>query len=106
GAGIRAAIAARVADNRAVLAAALPAGSPCSILPAEAGWSAIVRLPATRTDEAWAAALVEQAGVLVHPGYLFDFGIGTYAVVSLPPPGDRSGPAPARLLALGGAPAR
>jgi aspartate/methionine/tyrosine aminotransferase len=106
GAGIRGAIAARVAENRARLAAALPPGSPCSILPAEAGWSAIVRLPATRTDEAWAAALVEEAGVLVHPGYLFDFGLGTYAVVSLLPPSERFGVAIARLFALVGASAR
>jgi aspartate/methionine/tyrosine aminotransferase len=102
GAGIRAAIAARVAQNRARLAAALPPQSPCSILPAEAGWSAIVRLPATRTDEAWAAALVTEAGVLVHPGYLFDFGPGTYVVVSLLPPGDRFAEAIGRLFALVG----
>ena len=102
GAGIRGAIAARVAENRARLAAALPAGSPCSIVPAEAGWSAIVRLPATRTDEAWAAALVAEAGVLVHPGYLFDFGPGSYVVVSLLPPGDRFAAAARRLFALVG----
>jgi aspartate/methionine/tyrosine aminotransferase len=106
GAGIRGAIAARVAENRARLAAALPPGSPCSILPAEAGWSAILRLPATRTDEAWAAALVEREGVLVHPGYLFGFGPGAYLVVSLLPPADAFGAAIGRLFALAGASAR
>ena len=56
GAEVRAAIAARVADNRARLRAALPPASGCTLLPAEGGWSAILRLPASRTDEAWAAA--------------------------------------------------
>jgi aspartate/methionine/tyrosine aminotransferase len=106
GDGIRGAIAARVAENRARLAAALPPGSPCSILPAEAGWSAVLRLPATRSDEAWAAALVERAGVLVHPGYLFDFTGGTYAVVSLLPPGELFAEAALRLFALVGSSAR
>ena len=67
---------------------ALAAASGCNVLPAEAGWSAIVRVPATRTDEAWATALVTQAGVLVHPGYFFDLRGGTFLVVSLlPAPG-------------------
>jgi len=85
GAGIRAAIAARIAGNRAMLASALAAAPGCTLLPAEAGWSAIVRVPATRTDEAWAATLVTDAGVLVHPGYLFDLRGGTFLVVSLLP---------------------
>ena len=88
GAGIRASIAARVAANRAALARALTAVPACSLLPAEAGWSAIVRVPAVRSDEAWAAELVTQAGVLVHPGYFFDMRGGAFVVVSLlPEPG-------------------
>ena len=85
GAGIRAAIAARVATNRSELIRALAAAPACTLLPAEAGWSAIVRVPAVRSDEAWAAALVTQAGVLVHPGYFFDLRGGTFLVVSLLP---------------------
>jgi aspartate/methionine/tyrosine aminotransferase len=88
GAGVRAAIAARVAANRAALAAAFPPGSTTSVLPAEGGWSAILRLPSTRSDEAWAAALLGEAGVRVQPGYFFDLRGGAYLVVSLlPPPG-------------------
>jgi alanine-synthesizing transaminase len=85
GAGIRAAIAARVAGNRRELVRALVAAPACTSLPAEAGWSAIVRVPAVRSDEAWAADLVTDAGVLVHPGYFFDLRGGTYLVVSLLP---------------------
>jgi aspartate/methionine/tyrosine aminotransferase len=84
----REAIAARVATNRARLAAALPASSPCTLLPSEGGWSALVRVPATRTDEAWAEALLVEDGVLVHPGYFFDLRGGTYLVLSLLPPPD------------------
>lgn len=85
GAGIRAAIAARVAANRTTLAGAL-AGAPAStLLPSEAGWAAILRVPAIRSDEAWAAALVSETGVLVHPGYFFDLRGGTFLVVSLLP---------------------
>ncbi len=85
GAGIRAAIAERLAVNRAVLAAALPAGSPCSVLPAEGGWSAILRVPASRTDAEWAVGLARRAGVLVHPGYFFEMRGGAFLIVSLLP---------------------
>ena len=85
GAGVRAAIAARVAGNRTALSAALPPASPSSVLPAEGGWSAILRVPATHSDEAWAAALIREAGVLVHPGYFFNLSGGAHLVVSLLP---------------------
>jgi alanine-synthesizing transaminase len=85
GAGIRAAIATRVAANRDALARALAAAPACTLLPAEAGWSAIVRVPAVRSDEQWATQLVTHAGVLVHPGYFFDLQGGTFLVISLLP---------------------
>jgi aspartate/methionine/tyrosine aminotransferase len=81
----RRAIAARVAENRARLVAALAAPSPCTLLAAEGGWSALVRVPATRSDEAWASDLLERDGVLVHPGYFFDLRGGTFLVLSLLP---------------------
>ena len=42
-------------------------------------------MPAIRSDEEWAARLVTEAGVLVHPGYFFDLRGGTFLVVSLLP---------------------
>jgi alanine-synthesizing transaminase len=85
---MRHAIAARVAANRAHISSALHASSPCTLLGAEGGWSAILRVPATRTDEDWATALLAEDGVLVHPGYFFDLRGGTFLVLSLlPPPG-------------------
>jgi len=85
GAGIRDAIAARVAANRTTLAGALAGAPAATLLPSEAGWAAILRVPAVRNDEAWAAALVSETGVLVHPGYFFDLRGGTFLVVSLLP---------------------
>jgi aspartate/methionine/tyrosine aminotransferase len=60
----------RVVENRQHLIHGL-AGSAAQLLEAEGGWSAIVRLPATRSDEEWVLALLER-GVHVHPGFFFD----------------------------------
>jgi alanine-synthesizing transaminase len=85
GAEIRADIEARVFENRRALAAAV-AGTPVTWLPSEGGWSAILRMPAIVTDEAWALTLLQGDSVLVAPGYFFDLdhaGVGTTLVVSL-----------------------
>ena len=44
-----------------------------TVLDAEGGWSAIVRVPATRAEEEWVLGLLEDDRVLVQPGYFFDF---------------------------------
>jgi alanine-synthesizing transaminase len=82
---VRAAIATRVARNRATLAAAVPPTSACTLLPSEGGWSAVLRVPALRTDEAWAATLLTEDGVLTQPGYFFDLRGGTFLVLGLIP---------------------
>ena len=85
---MRARIAARTRANLIALEASL-AGGAANVLEVEAGWSAIVRLPrvAGLDDERWALALLERAGVLVHPGALYDLD-GCHAVVSLLGPSD------------------
>lgn len=83
GADIRQAIHARVRRNRTVLANLIDARSPCTLLPAEAGWSAIVRVPEIMSDEEWALRLLREDGVLVQPGYFFDLQLGATLVVSL-----------------------
>lgn len=75
------AIRTRTRANLAALRHAL-AGSTATVLPVEGGWYAVLRLPATRSDEEWALSLLER-GVLVQPGYFFDFDGGPYVVVSL-----------------------
>jgi alanine-synthesizing transaminase len=83
GARLRKQIAERVRRNRETLARALGPQSPCTLLPAEAGWCAILRVPEIVSDESWAAALLEQDRVLVQPGYFFDLDMGATLVLSL-----------------------
>ncbi len=85
GAEIRAGIAGRISQNQACLVEAVGPASACTLLPAEGGWSAILRLPASRSDEAWATELAAEDGVLTHPGYFFDLRGGSFLVVSLIP---------------------
>jgi aspartate/methionine/tyrosine aminotransferase len=83
GASIRQQISDRVRRNRQTLAAALGPQSPCTLLPAEAGWCAILRVPQIMSDESWARTLLEQDRVLVQPGYFFDLDMGATLVLSL-----------------------
>jgi len=86
------AIAERLQLNRDTLASAV-GGSAASLLRVEGGWSAIVRVPAVLSDEAWAIELLERCGVLVHPGHFFDLDWGAHLIVSLltPPAAFREG---------------
>jgi aspartate/methionine/tyrosine aminotransferase len=88
GAGLRAQILARVSANLATLGAIVASRPALNLLTTEGGWSAIVRVPATRGEEDLAVALVEEDGVLVHPGYFFDFDREAYIVISLIVPPD------------------
>lgn len=99
GARNRAAIGARVADNRRKLYETLGRGTPLTVLEADGGWAAIVRLPNVHTDERWALMLLEEDGVLVHPGYFFDLHDATYLVLSLLPDPAAFAEGVARLLA-------
>jgi alanine-synthesizing transaminase len=55
------------------------------LLKVEGGWSVVLRVPRTRSEEEWCGALVEEDGVLLHPGYFFDFESEAYLVASLLP---------------------
>ena len=57
----------------------------CGVLHAEAGWYAVVQVPATRSEEALVIALIERDRVLVHPGYFYDFPREAFLVISLLP---------------------
>ena len=85
GAVVRTAIQARVADNLERLRHALRGASAMTMLEPRGGWSAVVQLPATHGEEALALTLIEDDGVLVHPGYFFDFPREAFVVVSLLP---------------------
>jgi alanine-synthesizing transaminase len=55
----------------------------CSRLDVEGGWYAVLRVPATQSDEDLAIALLRERGVLVHPGHFYDFISDGYLVLSL-----------------------
>ena len=82
GAHIRAAIHARTRENLDQLRAALRTKPSMQVLPVEGGWSAVVRVPRIGTDEELALRLLDR-GVLVHPGYFFDFAQEGHFVLSL-----------------------
>jgi alanine-synthesizing transaminase len=86
GAAIRQAIQARVSRNLATAREVVRGYPACDVLPVEGGWSAIVRVPATRSEEALTLGLLQHEHVLVHPGFFFDFPHEAYVVVSLLPP--------------------
>lgn len=72
----------RVRTNLAALRA-VPSVNPLHV---EAGWVAIVRVPAIHRGEAAALALLEQHDVVVDPGDLFGLPPSGYLVLSLLPP--------------------
>jgi aspartate/methionine/tyrosine aminotransferase len=73
----------RVRCNLQELDAQLAAATMTTRLAFDAGWYAVLRTPATRSDEDTAIALLEQESVLVHPGHFFDFPGSGYLVASL-----------------------
>jgi alanine-synthesizing transaminase len=88
GAAVRQQILERVRANDAALRAIVAHSGGATVLAADGGWSAVIRVPATRSEEALVTGLLEHDAVVVHPGYFFDFPHEAYLVVSLlPEPG-------------------
>ena len=81
---LQAPIAARVKRNRGALRERF-AASPATLLAADGGWSAVLQVPATLPEEQRVLRLLERDGVLVHPGFFFDFPSEAYLVASLLP---------------------
>jgi aspartate/methionine/tyrosine aminotransferase len=98
GFAVRAAIAARVAGNLDFLRSRTTPPSPVSLLAPEGGWYAPLRVPATLTEDERIVRLLEDDGLLVHPGYFFDFPHEAYLVVSLLPEPETFGAAVDRML--------
>src|SRR5688500_9356940 len=86
GAHVRDAIRARIDRNLRHARTLIAAYPSCSVLPVEGGWTAVVRVPALRSEETLVLELLEREHVLVHPGYFFDFPHEAFLVVSLLPP--------------------
>ena len=55
----------------------------CVRLQVEAGWYAVLRVPAVESDEDLAIRLLREAQVSVHPGHFYDFSTDGHLVLSL-----------------------
>ena len=58
-------------------------GSSAHTLHLEGGWSAILRLPATRSETEWLHRFLMEGNVIAQPGYFFDMPGEPYVVISL-----------------------
>ncbi len=76
----------RVKENLAELDRQLAGQKSCSRLEVEGGWNAVIRVPATCSDEELALELLAAKGVYVHPGHFYDFPAAGYLVLSLMTP--------------------
>jgi aspartate/methionine/tyrosine aminotransferase len=82
---IQSQISKRTRENLHWLDQQLSPGSLVRRLKTSGGWYAILRLPATRSDEDWSLEFLRQDAVLVHPGHFFDFPTDGHVVLSLLP---------------------
>jgi len=74
---------ARVRRNLAEVDRQLAMQKTCSRMTVEGGWCAVLRVPATRSDEDLAIQLLTARGVSVHPGHFYEFPTDGYLVASL-----------------------
>jgi aspartate/methionine/tyrosine aminotransferase len=73
----------RVQQNMVELDRQLAAQKSTVRLNVEGGWYAVLRVPATQSDEDLAITLLRQTGTMVHPGHFYDFPRDGYLVISL-----------------------
>ena len=85
GRGVRAQIADRIDRNRRRLGDLLAPVSRTRLLGADGGWHAVVELADGTGEEDLCAELIESTGVVVQPGFFFDFEREGYVVLSLLP---------------------
>jgi aspartate/methionine/tyrosine aminotransferase len=75
----------RIRVNLTTLDGELAKQSACARLDVEGGWYVSLRVPAMESDEELAIKLLQEHGVLVHPGHFYDFTGEGYLVLSLIP---------------------
>lgn len=85
GHAVRAAIQERIARNLTALRAHVEAVPAVTLIEPEGGWSVVLRVPATTSEESLVLGLLEHDHVVVHPGYFFDFPEQAFLVLSLLP---------------------
>ncbi len=73
----------RVENNLRSLDSLIASQRMISRLEVEAGWYAVLRVPALTSGEALAVRLVREHGLSIHPGYFFGFSGNGWLVLSL-----------------------
>ena len=91
----------RVIANRSFLASQIGPASPWNLLATEGGWYAILEAPRIQSEEEWVLNLLTEDGVLVQPGFFFDFEREAFLVISLLTPEDVFREGIRRILARG-----
>jgi len=74
----------RVNGNERRLRDHLGKSGAIRVMSRRGGWTAVLRVPRVRSEEAWCLELLER-GVFVHPGHFYDFPEETWLVLSLLP---------------------
>ena len=85
---VQEAILQRIRRNLEALDRAVRQTDVVTRLTADGGWSAVLRIPATESEETFVLRLLERDRVIVHPGYFFDFPREAFLVLSLLPEPD------------------
>lgn len=98
GAAVRRHIQDRVMANYGRLRAAVSRHPECDLWRAEGGWYSVLKAPAIRSEEEIVINLLDEEGILVHPGFFFDFHREAFLVLSLLPREADFAPAVERLL--------
>jgi hypothetical protein len=83
GGSVRDVICARLRETLGAVREVVSAFPACDLLRVEGGWSAVVRVPSIGGEARLVLDALEYDGVLVHPGYFFDFPHEAFVVVSL-----------------------
>jgi len=90
----------RIRENLAELDRLLAQQKSCARLAVEGGWYAVLRVPATQSDEDLAIQILRTSHVLVHPGHFYDFPSDGYLVISIISPPHHFREGVARVLNL------
>jgi hypothetical protein len=103
---VRAGILARLRRNLEALQTLARPHPAATVLPIEGGWSAVLRVPSFESEEALVLRLLDEAQVVAHPGYFFDFDEEAFLIVSLLPRPEEFDEGIRRLLQVVEAPER
>lgn len=82
---VREQIRTRISRNLHALEEIIAHAPEYRVLTPEGGWSAVVQVPATRSEEEMVLDFLQRDRILVYPGYFFDFPREAFLVVSLLP---------------------